>query len=205
MRRLAALDPERSLIRDADSRVVILTGQSSFVSSRLSGEQQSFLESVAPAGFELVMSGFPYHSDLLDIREEPSLMAASWRNAAQTIWSGASATFRRVLAGTLERVLARTRRHVAVVAGSCGLQLANAVWPILAKPAGLDIRVIALGPACFGPLRMDGAAVSVLQGRKDRWSRLYYRGRVDHAVDCGHLDYWTSAEVREITAAAIAR
>ena len=81
-RRLASLAPERSLIHQADSRVVILTGQSSFTSSRLNAIQQCFLESVTPPGFEPMLSGFPYHADQLADRPEPSILSASWRNAA---------------------------------------------------------------------------------------------------------------------------
>ena len=199
---LAALPPDRTLIRPADSRVAILTGQSSFVSSRLSAEQQNFLAAVTPADYEPLSAGFPYHSQLDCFRAEPSMVAASWRNAAQTIWSGGSSRFRRILAQTLQCLLSRTARRLVLVAGSCGLQLANAVWPLLEQPAQLDVRVVALGPACFAKLRIKAC---VVQGAGDFWSKLFYRGPVDHRVACGHLDYWTSPEVRAITAAEITR
>jgi hypothetical protein len=192
---LASLVPERSLIQQADSRVVILTGQSSLTSSRLSEVQQRFLEAVTPPGFEAMFAGFPYHADQLGDRPEPSLLAASWRNAAQTIWTGASTLFRRMLSQTLNSLLSRTNSRFILITGSCGLQLANSVWPELMKPRQLDLRVIALGPACFAPLRMSA---SVIQGREDYWSKLLYRGPVHFKVPCGHLDYWTSPAVRAL-------
>jgi hypothetical protein len=73
-----------------------------------------------------------------------------------------------------------------LITGSCGVQLANVGWPG---------EVIALGPACLGPLRVRAY---VIRGRGDGWSRLFYRGRVDRACGCGHLGYWESEEVREI-------
>jgi hypothetical protein len=193
--RLASLAPERSLIHQADSRVVILTGQSSFTSSRLSAIQQGFLEAITPPGFDLMPAGFPYHADLLGTRPEPSILSASWRNAAQTFWSAAPTVFRQALAQTLNTLLSRTNRRLILITGSCGLQLANSVWPELNKPAELDIRVIALGPACFGTLQVPA---TVIQGRRDYWSKLFYRGPVKFHVPCGHLDYWTSHEVRAL-------
>jgi hypothetical protein len=204
-KRLGSLAPERSLIAQAESRAVILTGQSSFTSSRLTPSQCCFLESVAPPDFDLMRSGFPYHADLLGVGPAPSLTAASWRNAAQTLWSTAPAAFHRSLAQILGKLLARTSRRLVLITGSCGLQFANSVWSELHKPAQLDIRVIALGPACFGPVRMPGAQVAVVQGSQDYWSKLLFRGRIDFPVQCGHLDYWNSPEVCEIARAWIAR
>lgn len=88
-----------------------------------------------------------------------------------------------------------TSRRLILTTGSCGLQLANAAWPLLRVPPDLRVDVTALGPACFGKLRMP---VTVVQGRRDRWSRMFYRGRVDHFCECGHLDYWDSNEARAL-------
>ncbi len=194
-RRLASLAPERSLIHQADSRVVILTGQSSFTSSRLSAMQQSFLEAITPPGFEAMPAGFPYHSDQLGARPEPSILSASWRNAAQTLWTATPTAFRMTVAQTLNTLLSRTGRRLILITGSCGLQLANSVWPELAKPAQLDIRIIALGPACFAPRSVPA---TVIQGSRDYWSKLFYHGTVHFHVPCGHLDYWTSPEVQAL-------
>lgn len=194
--RLAGLPPERSLIAPADFRIAILTGQSSFASSRLSLPQEQFIEAIAPDGYDLLMSGFPYHADQMAVRPEPSIIAASWRNAAQTLWSVRPTGFRNSLSQIVGMLISRTNRRLVVIAGSCGLQLINSIWPGLPKHPQLDIRVIALGPACFGPLQMSA---SVIQGSQDLWSKLFYRGPVHFHVRCGHLDYWDSPEVRQIT------
>jgi hypothetical protein len=157
--------------------------------------QQRFLEAISPPGFERMMSGFPYHADQLGDRPEPSLLAASWRNAAQTLWTARPTPFRLVLSQTLNCLLATTSRRLILITGSCGLQFANSVWPELIKPSQLDICVIALGPACFGPLRIPA---TVIQGRSDYWSKLLYRGPVNFYVPCGHLDYWTAPEVHAL-------
>lgn len=200
--RLGRLDPARTLIAEAESSIVIFTGQSSFLHSRLSPEQERFLGCVAP-GFEPLRAGFPFHSEMLEAAGEPGLLAASMRNAAQAIASVWAPGYRAVLRGTLQRLADRTARALILVAGSCGLQLINAVWLELKVPPGLAVRVVALGPACFGRFRIERARITVIQGRRDRWSRLLYRGPVDRLADCGHLDYWTNDEVRRVVAAEL--
>jgi hypothetical protein len=201
LRRLEQLDTAGSLVRAADARLVLLTGQSSFVSAALSPEQEKFLCQVAPPGYEMLAAGFPFHRAMVPVgHQESSLLAASVRNTAQAAWSFCDARYRRVLRRILQELVERTHRELAIVTGSCGLQMANAVWPMLEIPAGLRPRVIALGPVCLRPLRLPGARVEVLQGERDIWSRIFYRGRVDHYVPCNHLDYWSSGTVRRTVA-----
>lgn len=176
------------------NRIALLTGQSSFLSSALSPSQISFLEGVAPAGCSILRTGFPFDSTLETFRNA-GMAGASWRNARQVYWSIFSATFRGAVARRLQAMMDATSRRLILITGSCGLQLANSAWPLLRVPAALRVDVIALGPACFGAPRMP---VTVIQGRRDGWSRLFYRGRVDHFCECGHLGYWNSDEVRAL-------
>ena len=111
--------------------------------------------------------------------------------------------YRRALSRTLQQAIERTRRRLAIVTGSCGLQMANTAWPRLIVPSRLDVHVLALGPVCLGPLKLPGARVTILQGGRDYWSRAFYRGRVDVRVPCGHLEYWSDARVREHAAAIL--
>jgi hypothetical protein len=122
------------------------------------------------------------------------MVTASVRNSLQVIWSLWHPGYRRVLERVLQQVIDATSERLILITGSCGLQLANAVWPKLQVPSALHVKVIALGPACFGALQLP---VTVLQGDRDGWSRLLYRGPVDGRCACGHLDYWTSEQVRE--------
>ena len=168
------------------TRVALLTGQSSFVSSALSPVQVSFLRAVAPVGASVLEMGFPFDSSFLgEGFQEAGMAGASWRNARQVGWALGSERFRGIVRARLGMLFGAASRTI-LITGSCGLQLANVGWPG---------EVIALGPACLGPLRVRAY---VIRGRGDGWSRLFYRGRVDRACGCGHLGYWESEEVREI-------
>ncbi len=182
--RLRALDEAGTLLTPVDRRVMILTGQSSWRSARLSPEQEAFLDAVTPAGWTAVRAGFPYHSSMMgETFEEASVIAAGWRNAAQVAMSLGSRPYREVVRWVLQRAMDTTRVQLRIVTGSCGLQLLNCVWGELRGEA----EVMALGPACFGKLRVPA---KVVMGDRDGWSRLFYWGRVDQRVPCGHLDYW---------------
>lgn len=182
--RLQRLDEAGSLLTPVDRRVMILTGQSSWRAARLSPAQESFLDAVTPAGWTAVRAGFPYHSAMMGPEfEEASMIAASWRNAAQVAMSVGSAPYREVVRRVLQRAMDTSRVRLRIVTGSCGLQLLNCVWDDLRGEA----EVLALGPACLGPLRTPA---EVVRGDRDGWSRLFYWGRVDRTAECGHLDYW---------------
>ena len=182
--RLRELDDEGSLLVPVERRVMILTGQSSWRAARLSPAQESFLDAVTPPGWSTVRAGFPYHAAMLGPEfDETSMIGASWRNAAQVAMSMASSEYREVVRRVLQRAMDTTRVQLRIVTGSCGLHLLNCVWAELRGQAD----VLALGPACFGPLRVPA---EVVRGDDDGWSRLFYWGRVDRRVRGGHLDYW---------------
>lgn len=182
--RLRELDDDGSLLGPVDRRVMIVTGQSSWRSARLSAEQEAFLDAVTPAGWTAVRAGFPYHSAMMGPSfEDTSMVEASWRNAAQVAMSVGSRPYREVVRSVLQRAMDTTRVRLRIVTGSCGLQLLNCVWEELRGEA----EVLALGPACFGRLL---APAEVVMGDRDGWSRMLYWGRVDRRVRCGHLDYW---------------
>ena len=125
---------------------------------------------------------------------------ASWRNGRQVVWSRYSPAFRAVVARRVQTVVDATSERLILLTGSCGLQLANDVWTLLRLPVSLRMDVIALGPACFDELRSPAV---VVQGRGDGWSRLFYRGRVDHHCECGHLEYWESHEARKLVSGVL--
>lgn len=181
-----------------NARIALLTGRSSFASSALSPAQLSFLHSVAPPGTEVIPIGFPFEESTLGAGyRDVSMIAASWRNGLQVWWTISSAGFRRQVADRLQFLLDSTGERLILITGSCGLQLANRAWPHLRVREDLAVDVVALGPACLDPLRMPA---TVVQGRRDGWSRLFYSGPVHHRTPCAHLDYWDSAETRRLVA-----
>jgi hypothetical protein len=198
--RLAALDQSLSLVEPAPSRLILLTGQSSFRSSRLSPAQVDFLNAVAPPGVEPLPNGFPYHANFDCAAPPPGLLAASVRNALQLCWSLFSPAYRRSVAHVLQTVFRNTGESLYIVTGSCGLQILASAWSMLMVPNGLRLRVVALGPALLraGALPVD--RIPALQGRRDFWSRLLYRGRLEARCNSGHMDYWSSPDARELVA-----
>src|SRR5579883_189944 len=155
--RLASLDERLSLIEPAPSRLILLTGQSSFQSSRFSPAQAEFLNSVAPPAVELLGNGFPYHANFDCASPPPGLVAASVRNAMQVCWSLFSPAYRRSVAGVLQTVMRNTADSLYIVTGSCGLQILASAWPMLVVPDSLRVRVVAMGPALLraGALRSE--------------------------------------------------
>lgn len=195
--RLSALDYRNSLAATpARSRVVLLTGQSSFRSSRLLPEQIDFLKAVAPPDSEPLLAGFPFHPEL-DRDDTPvPLPAAAMRNSLQFVWSMTSARFRRTIAEALRPLI---QHKPVIITGSCGLQLLAAASP----PLKIETPIIALGPAMLRPFTLDLNRVRVVQGRRDAWSRLLYRGPITTYCDADHLGYWESLDTRKIVQALL--
>ncbi|NOT61578.1 MAG: hypothetical protein HOP19_15280 [Acidobacteria bacterium] len=204
--RLDALDFSHSLAAaSVRSRAVLLTGQSSFCSSRLSDVQTDFLRAVAPPITEPLFTGFPYHPEFNRAefnREEvePNLLAASWRNGWQFAASLASVRWQHIVARALQPLFHRTDESLLIVTGSCGLQLLACAWPHLVKPENQIVSIAALGPVLWHPFTLDLREIFAVQSRADALSRFSYRGAVAAQCDGGHLDYWQSATARELVA-----
>jgi hypothetical protein len=194
----ASLDPAdkaRSLIQPAGRRMALLTGQSAPANTVLSPEQVSFMHQVVPAGFEVLGHGYPFHAACeRGPHERTSIASASLNNARQFMAALGAPRFRRQLRWRLGELIERTSESLIIITGSGGLQLLNAVWSGLA-PIERSISVVALGPACLGPIRVPRRQLVTIRGSRDGWSRMLYRGPIDHGVACGHLGYWSSPEV----------
>lgn len=191
--RLDQLDYRRSLATPVARRVVLLTGQSSFRSSRLTGDQLQLLRGIDHA--TPIELGFPFHPDFDRHEEEPGLLAASFRNTRQFLW-----TFKpqKPVARALQPLFTHTAEALFIITGSCGLQLLNSAWPFLERRPEQRLQVVAIGPASL----YDQLRPAAIRGRRDLWSRLLYKGPITAHCDCGHLDYWRSQEVREWVKAA---
>lgn len=202
LRRLATLPPAGCLLTPAEGRTLLLTGQSSYATSALSPAQQDFLSSVAPPSAPPLYAGFPFHSRFV---EQPfldvPLLSASARNAAQTLAALTSGRYRALVAERLQAAIDATPGGLRIVTGSCGLHLLNQAFPRLRVSPPASLRVVALGPASFGPNRMP---LTVVQSHGDLWSRLFYHGPVHCRDGAGHLDYWLHASVRRFVRSALA-
>jgi hypothetical protein len=154
--------------------------------------QLEFLRSVAPPETAILEAGFPFHPEF-DHPSESALIAASVRNALQYLWSRHSPGYQRLVTKALQPLFDNTSHKLVIITGSCGLQILHSAWPSIVKPANLNVRIIAVGPA--GPPMPEAIT---LQGTRDFWSKILYRGPVAVRCNTGHLDYWSSPEVRRI-------
>jgi|GEM_PF-1803702 len=198
--RLAELDPEGFLLPQAKTRICLLTGQSSFTSSALPADKLTFLSAVTSAEAVLTPTGFPWHDSLSKQQSRaPGLFGASLRNVQQVIWVRYNKDFRNALSAIVGTLLERTEERLLLVTGSCGVDLLSHALSLL-PTGGPQIWALILGPT--GRLPADGRITRslVIQGHRDIWSRLLWRGPVHVRPDCGHLDYYRNCDV--ITAAS---
>ncbi len=201
---MSKADPSLGRVRPAARRVALLTGQSDPRNTVLSPTQLAFLARVTPAGYDAFAHAFPFHASTeCAPYRRPHIVAASLHNARQFAAAALDARFRALLEARLGALVGATSERLVLVTGSCGLQLLNAAWPSL-EAGESRVRAVALGPACLGTLTMPSSCLTAIRGRRDGWSRLLYRGAIDHEVDGGHLDYWTSTEVIGLVGTRIA-
>jgi len=167
-------------------QIAFMTGQSDPSRCALSPLQSSFLEALALPDVAKVPTNFPYAALPLPYRDV-SLAAASWHNARQYVRSRAPAFAERHRASVV--AMAQRADHTVVLAGSCGLELlANLSLP------GETLRrlhVFAYGPVAR---RSPACDLLVVRGRHD-WIARGRSLRVDHVVNCGHMDYLENPDV----------
>lgn len=158
-----------------------LTGHSVPGCTGLSPAQRDFLfRSAVPAACRLVHN-FPWH-ETEPFPERIPIATASWNNVRHCLGS-LGAGFRK---RHRDAVVARFADCDAVLllAGSCGLELLDNLD--LPEETRRRLHVFAYGPV--SRRRPEVASLRLVQGRRDRISRLFHR-QVDHLLPCGHLDY----------------
>jgi hypothetical protein len=186
---LESLDPAGSLLTRRPRRVLLWTGQSSWHHAGLFPDQHAGLNAIC--GEDALLSGFPFHRDCDQHRPSP-LWLASLRNARQSFWCLSNSRYRRLLAAALGQAILQTSERLTLIATSCGLEMLNRAFAHVTVTSKCQLRIYALGPTCLASLALPRCIV--IQGRRDVYSRLLFRGHVEHHVACGHLEYWRDPE-----------
>lgn len=176
------------------ARVAWLTGQSSFVHSRLSRGQDRVLDALEVAGWTPVRVGFPWTEAAARPRYSAvPLPIAGPRNAAQGALAleGPATWFAEAIAHHLRPLLEATSERLLLLCGSAGWPMLGAAVPRLGQVAGparepaVDaIAIGGVGPRFALP---GGWRAHVLRGRSDVFSALAGPLPVDRVVPGGHL------------------
>jgi hypothetical protein len=181
---LEQLDPARSLLIPRESRALLWTGQSSWHNAGLFPDQTLLLKTLFRD--DALTSGFPFHQDC-DKHQPSPLWRASLRNARQSLWCLHNPRYQQILKQTLNNAFRNTNKRLTLLTASCGFEMLNAAFQQAPPPPSLKIQIIALGPTCLTEIMLP--SFTTMQGHKDIYSKLLYRGPVHHAPNCGHLDY----------------
>jgi hypothetical protein len=181
-----AADAGRDPVRVNPPRIALLTGRSDPSRTGLPQAQAAFLAAVTPPGMVPVEDGYPW---IGGAPEAPvPLPLAAWRNGIQ--WRAARSGAAR--AEVSARLHALAGGPLAIVTGSCGLDLLRCGWV-----EGACHLVIALGPVLAGRPSWPGVRLVTVIGRGDLLSRVLHRTAPDVRVRCRHMGYWTCPETRE--------
>ena len=173
-------------------RVALLTGRSDPARTGLPPCQIAFLEAVTPSGIVAVRDGYPWIGGPAE--GAVPLPIAAWRNATQ--WRAARSGAARDAVSARLRALAGG--PLAIVTGSCGLDLLRCGWV-----AGVCHLVIALGPVMVDRPSWPGVRLVTVIGRGDMLSRALHRMPPDIPVPCGHMGYWTCRETQAAVSAVL--
>jgi hypothetical protein len=173
-------------------RIALLTGRSDPARTGLSQAQAAFLAAVTPPDMVAVADGYPWIGGPPE--DAVPLPLAAWRNAVQ--WRAARSGVAR--AEVYTRLRALSGGPLAIVTGSCGLDMLRCGW----LEGACDL-VIALGPVMAGRPCWPGVRLVTVIGRGDLMSRALHRTAPDIPVPCHHMGYWTCPETREAVAAVL--
>jgi hypothetical protein len=175
-----------------EPRVALMTGRSDPVRTGLPKAQAEFLRAVTPPHMSAISDGYPWIGGL---PEDPvPLPLAAYRNAVQ--WRAArTGAARAEVAGRLQ---ALGGGPLAIITGSCGLDLLQCGWT-----QGACQLVIALGPVTAERPTWPGMRLVTVVGRRDLLSRLLHRAPTDIGVPCAHMGYWTCPATQAAVAAVL--
>ena len=162
-------------------KVALLTGLSDPRNCRLSYVQHRFLASLVVPDSWKVWANFPFGECDPD-RADPRLWRACAANVDQFI-GARTRTRRAIYRRSLTRLAASSEEGVVLIAGSCGLEIFNALG---AEVSSMVRHVLSTGPVAW---RRPVVPHTMIQGSRDPISRLFFR-HVDVVVDgVGHMGY----------------
>ncbi len=173
-------------------RVALLTGRSDPARTGLPEAQAAFLAAVTPPSAVAIRDGYPWTDGPPEIHVPIAL--AVWRNAVQ--WHAARTGAARAVVAA--RLAALRGGPLAIVTGSCGLDLLDCGWA-----DGACGLVVALGPVMPSRPSWPGVRVITVVGRWDALSRACHRERPDICVPCGHMGYWSCPATQSAVAGAL--
>ena len=169
-----------------------MSGRSDPARTGLPEAQAAFLAAVTPPDMVAVQDGYPWIGGPPEM--PVPLLLAAWRNASQWRAARNGAAQAEISA----RLHALGRGPLAIITGSCGLDLLHCGW--------VEDRcrlVIALGPVMAErPCWPDVRLVTVI-GRRDLLARTLHRAAPDIRVPCSHMGYWTCKETRASVAGVL--
>ena len=168
------------MINKLSYQVAFITGQSNPNSWTLSPVQAKFLSSLGVSEKALVNLNFPYRHRTTEYRATP-LLTASKNNILMYI-NSRSPKFKEIYLNDFIDLIERAQ-HTTFLAGSCGLEILSNMQ--LGAEDLKNISVFAYGPVAR---TLPKCSTFIVQGRSD-WLSRYFFSKVDHLVDCSHMNY----------------
>lgn len=173
-------------------KLVFLTGLSNPANCKLSDVQEEFMASLEFPESWKVYRNFPW-TDGKDEWLSPPLWRASFHNGWQFLLAS-TPLFRRIASSHWHNML-RSTEHLLVIAGSCGLQIANC---LLASPMSCrtQINLLGIGPVAW---RIPRINYRFIQSNNDYLSRLFFRKVERRLAGSGHMKYLEDQRMKELT------
>jgi membrane-associated phospholipid phosphatase len=199
IKKLSTLSLEGSELKECDYRLLMLTGQSSFVSSVLDNNKLIFLQKIAAnnENFNTSFVGFPWHSEFNSKRKKTSFSMSCIRNAMQYLWLRNNSKYQESVERIIHHAIQITNQQLVFITGSCGIQHLLCALKKYQKINLCHIKIIALGPVGRDIItNLDLYELHLVQGKQDFWSKILWTGKkANYHPDCGHLEYYECPEI----------
>lgn len=197
-KKLSNLDPSGYMLKRRDNHLCLLTGQSSFKTSRLDKEKLDFLNHISDQDLTTVTIGFPWHNEFDILAGKPALIAATIRNIRQYLWLNLDKEYKKSVSNIIRKIVEMTDKKLVIITGSCGIGYLSCALENIKVTN--ELWVLALGPV--GSKNINSKNISrfhVIQGHNDIWSKLLWLGNVDEYTNCGHMEYYKCPQTLRAT------
>lgn len=169
--KLSNLNESGYMLKREDNRLCLLTGQSSFKTSRLDKDKLDFLNHISDHNFTAVTIGFPWHNEFDVLADKPSLITASIRNIRQYLWLNFDKEYKKKVSDIINKLVQMTNNRLIIITGSCGIKYLSCALENINITS--ELWVLALGPV--GNKNINSRNIRrfhVIQGKYDIWSKL---------------------------------